>query len=30
MDIFRLTALTLGIIIVVGTILYALYEVGII
>lgn len=30
MDIFRLTTLTLGIIIVVGTILYALYEVGII
>jgi|MDSW01.1.fsa_nt_gb hypothetical protein len=30
MDIFRLTALILGIVIVVGTILYALYEVGII
>ena len=30
MDIFRLTALILGIVIVVGTILYAIYEVGII
>ena len=30
MDIFRLSALILGIVIVVGTILYALYEVGII